>query len=56
MPVIRNNKEVFTTSLPSDLLENLRQYCYSNNKKINEVLENMITSCLKPGENKESKM
>lgn len=56
MPAIRSNKEVFTTSLSPDLLKDLRQYCYSNNKKINEVLENMIKSCLEPGEIKESKM
>lgn len=66
MPAIRNNKEVFTTTLSPHLLENLRQYCWENGKKINEVLDcfieeglrskKKIKSCLEPGENKESKM
>lgn len=42
MSVIRNNKEVFTTSLPPDSLKNLRQYCWDNGKKINEVLDSFI--------------
>lgn len=46
MSVIRNNKEVFTTSLPPELLENLRTYCWDNGKKINEILENIIKDYL----------
>lgn len=47
MSVIRNNKEVFTTSLPPELLESLRNYCWNNGKKINEILENIIKDYLK---------
>lgn len=51
MPAIRNDKEVFTTNLPPILLEDLRQYCFSNKLKLNQTLEKIISGYLEEVKN-----
>ena len=44
---LRHGKEVYTTSLPPELLEEFRCYCWDRGIKMNVVLEDLLKDFLK---------